>query len=205
MSTLEVCRLCGNDAPLALSHIMPSFVFLRHKNASSTGYLRSGQSANRRQQDGLKVRFLCDPCEELFNRWETPFARELFHPFHDRNQPPYAYGPWLGRFAASVAWRALSYLKDQPQERPMPPSVNAHGEHALASWKSFCLGEATDVGSNELHLIPLDTIEETIIADWPMKMNRYFLCTSEFDFLHSETTAVVFVKMLRLIIIGFVH
>ena len=205
MSNSEVCRLCGSNAPLALSHIMPSFVFLRQKNASSTGYLRFGQVPNRRQQDGLKLRFLCCSCEQRFNQWETPFATELFHPFHDRERPPYAYGPWLARMAASVAWRALSYLKEQPQQPPPPPNANAHVEHALASWKSFCLGEAPDIGRNELHLIPLDTIAQTGEADLPAKINRYFLCTSEFDFLHSETTAVVLVKMLRLVIIGFVH
>src|SRR5438128_10144544 len=104
------CRLCGASESLVQSHIIPSFVFARHKEVSSTGYLRFGQTPNRRQQDGPKLPFLCGPCEQHFNQWETPFATNLFHPFHERQPPPFDYGPWLAKCGVSVIWRALAYL-----------------------------------------------------------------------------------------------
>ncbi len=199
------CRLCAGRSSLIQSHIIPSFVFARQKEASSTGYLRFGQSPNLRQQDGLKLPFLCGSCEQRFNHWETRFATSLFYPFHDRQSPPLHYGTWLAKFSASVVWRAMTYLMELGCLKNLSADLANEAKQTSEVWKSFLLDGQSDVGYHEFHLLPLDTIEETTTADWPSKINRYFLCASEIDLLSSETTAVVIVKMLRLVLTGFVR
>ncbi len=48
------CRLCGKNADLQESHIIPSFVYRWLKDSSGTGYLRFGPEPNKRVQDGYK-------------------------------------------------------------------------------------------------------------------------------------------------------
>jgi hypothetical protein len=205
MANQETCRLCGGNGALRQSHIIPSFVFARQKDASSTAYLRCGQNPNLRQQDGLKLPFLCGRCEDRLNQWETSFANTLFHPFHERRSPPFEYGPWLAKCSASILWRVLTYLTELDSADVLSADLGAEVRQALGIWKAFLLTQRPDVGPYELHLIPLDTIQETTQNHWPKKINRYFVCVSEFDMLHSARTVVAFAKMLRLVLIGFVR
>jgi hypothetical protein len=70
------CQLCRKQAELLQSHVLPSFVFKWMKQA---GYMRFAETPNRRSQDGIKRRWLCRECEDLFNSFETPFANNIFH------------------------------------------------------------------------------------------------------------------------------
>lgn len=66
-----ICRLCNKEGILINSHIIPKFIFKWHKKSSATGYLRTNLDPNKREQDGIKMRLLCNNCEALFNEWET--------------------------------------------------------------------------------------------------------------------------------------
>jgi len=68
---LDECALCGADpeAGLRLSHVVPSFVFLRLKDTAVTGGLRAAGTPNLRRQDGWKARLLCGECETRLGVW----------------------------------------------------------------------------------------------------------------------------------------
>lgn len=205
MADQATCRLCGSYNALIQSHLIPKFVFDRQKEGSSTGYLRFAQRPNRRLQDGPKLPFLCDSCERRFNQWETPFASKFFHPFHERRSPPFEYGPWMAKCGVSIVWRALTHLFELGCDQKLSPNLVNEAQQALAVWKAFLDDHRSNLGPHDLHFIPLDTIQESTTNDWPEKINRYFLCTSEIDMLSSESTAVVLVKMLRCVLIGFIR
>ena len=75
-----VCELCGKQADLLQSHVIPAFVFKWLKQA---GHIRYAETPNRRSQDGPKRDWLCRECEDLFNSFETPFAGQIFHPYNN--------------------------------------------------------------------------------------------------------------------------
>lgn len=66
---MNKCALCGNEAELELSHILPKFLFRYQKKSSPTGNIRSVVNPNRIVQDGEKLPFLCGGCEDLFSRY----------------------------------------------------------------------------------------------------------------------------------------
>jgi hypothetical protein len=89
---INLCRLCGATKALQESHILPGFVYRWMKETSATGYLRFGQQPNLRVQDGLKRHLLCRDCEQRFNRWETQFANQIFHPMTQGDTARVSYG-----------------------------------------------------------------------------------------------------------------
>ena len=105
-----VCALCRDPAVLMESHIIPAFVYRWLKDTSVTGYLRAGTNPRRRVQDGLKSKLLCANCEARFNRWETSFATEIFHPYNANERLEARYGDWMLKFCTSVSWRALKFF-----------------------------------------------------------------------------------------------
>src|SRR3989338_2133962 len=69
-----ICKLCGINDELQNSHIIPSFIYRWLKETSGTGFLRFGQTPNKRVQDGLKDYLLCSSCEGLFQKLYTKSA-----------------------------------------------------------------------------------------------------------------------------------
>ena len=116
----DICKLCGKNAELKLSHIIPSFVYKWFKDTSASGYIRFGETPNKRSQDGFKLPWLCEGCEKLLNSWETEFANKIFHPLNKEYNEKIAYKQWFNLFCVSVTWRVLNLyiernlLKDLP-------------------------------------------------------------------------------------------
>ncbi len=107
------CRLCEQNALLCQSHIIPKFYF-RWLRQTGSKYGRNPKRPNERIQDGLKPYLLCEACEEVFQRQETPFKENLFSPVvsnfsYSLELPPLdlGYGEELYLFALSVLWRIL--------------------------------------------------------------------------------------------------
>src|SRR3954470_18002558 len=84
------CALCGEQARLKLSHIIPRFV--------SRALKRPG---------GATRPLLCSECEDLFGGYESTFARVVFHPLLANPRVVAKYEKWLVQFAASVSWRVV--------------------------------------------------------------------------------------------------
>lgn len=208
MTTLitdRTCRLCNKSGALKYSHILPHFVFKFLKESSATGYLRSAYKPNKRDQDGPKEYMLCTKCEELFNGWETLVANEIFHPLHKNTLNAFKYGPWLLKFAVSVSWRALTWLRERNSS--FHQSKHPMIDKALQTWQKFLLNHRSDPGSFEQHIILLDSLNsETTVDNLPPNINRYFLRAVDINVASSESAPLfIWIKMCRLGLIGLIH
>ena len=205
MSEIGNCRLCGRNADLLDSHIVPRFVYRWLKDSSATGYMRFGQTPNIRQQDGLKLPFLCCECEAIFNQWETPFANKIFLPYHNREATEFEYGPWMSKFCVSVSWRVLMFLKEKGHLSELMQDFATDVDDALATWAAFLGGSRPDLGRFEQHILPMDAIAESSDESLPDHINRYFLRVVEIDRICTQQSAFVYLKLARFILIGFIR
>lgn len=83
------CKLCGQQRLLCWSHVVPEFM-LRHVRDTDRkfNYIRirddgSSHISRLQKNQGPLVdhdrNLLCEECEGLFNKWETPSARILYY------------------------------------------------------------------------------------------------------------------------------
>ena len=207
MESNDICYLCGEKAVLQLSHIIPSFVVDWLKSTSGTGFMRRGNAPNLRVPDGLKRYLLCNECEQRFNKWETPFAEEIFVPLHQERANKFIkYGPWLEKFAVSVSWRVLILFKLDGYLSGFPPNLVPAVDKALKTWKEFLLGERPHPGRFEHHMLLLGPIQETtLLTGLPPNINRYLLRHIHTDVAYSETKAFVYIKLCRILLVGFIE
>lgn len=63
------------------------------------------------------------------------------------------YGPWMLRFAVSVAWRLLEYGRERYPA--WARVVDVGGNEAAEQWRRFLLGELPDPSPYDMHLIPV--------------------------------------------------
>jgi hypothetical protein len=98
-----VCALCRAEARLCKSHMVPKFAVRWLKKTSATGFLRKPLDPNLRRQDADKTRLFCQRCEWLLSLDEKRFRGVIFGPLHQRTADRFDYGPWLLRFAVSMA------------------------------------------------------------------------------------------------------
>lgn len=199
------CPLCNKDAELNLSHIIPKFVFNWLKE--SGGPIRSVRVPNQRIQDGEKQYLLCSDCEKLFSRWERSFYEHLFLPMHSDSTltVPIKYGTWALKFAVSVSWRVLMYYHQLDDLSHFSERQRETAQEALSVWRGFLLGELPHPGQFEQHLLPLDVIKSysgTAISPF---LNRYLLRSVHMDVICSNTSAIVYTKMGRLVLFGFIQ
>ena len=106
MNQLKKCALCGSDAELELSHIVPKMA-VRTLKKTSVGNIRSSENPNMVVQDSEKHYMLCGNCEDLFSKEETYFANVLFHPYLKKERINFDYDSRLFYFLTSVSWRSL--------------------------------------------------------------------------------------------------
>jgi hypothetical protein len=104
-------------------------------------------------QDGIKEYLLCNDAEQLIGRSEKLFKELAFDRFNRSPREPIPYGPWMLRFAVSVAWRLLEYGRDR--EPAWARVVEAGGNDAADHWRRFLLDELTDPAPYDMHLVPV--------------------------------------------------
>lgn len=203
--TNGVCKLCLR-AGLALrgSHVIPSFVF-RWMRQSSIGFMRDGNNADVRVQDGPKYPWLCDECEHRLSAWEKPFAEQVFSYVHgtSADQKPVAYGPWALKFAASVSWRALLFAREQPAWGITGENA-ALGERAQERWRRFLLDGEEHPGPFEQHVLFLDAPAKVTGPASPF-LSRYLTRAVALDLLTSKSTCLTYAKLCRVVVFGFVR
>jgi hypothetical protein len=199
------CALCLEEKELQLSHIIPKFVF-NYLKESAPGGLRSYRTPNLRIQDGEKEYLLCRDCEQLFSSWEKPFSEHIFVPLHDPSPvtTPIVYKQWALKFAASVSWRVLNYYMKLGLSH-FSDEQKAHAQQALNFWREFLLGGQKHPGRFEQHLLPLDVIEHHTVGEISPFLNRYLLRSIHMDVLVSESSAIVYTKLCRVTIFGFIY
>ena len=201
----DICHLCEQKATLKLSHVIPRFVWKRFKHTSPTGLIRFGLNPNKLEQDGYKIYLLCECCEQRFNRYETTFAEEIFIPLHEEQDSKFRYGPWLEKFAVSISWRVLTFLKLKNALSSFPSNLIPAIDRALRTWKDFLLDRRENPGRFEQHMVPLGPIIKNNDMDMPPNMNRYFLRSVDIDVAHSPIAVFVYTKMCRILLMGFIE
>lgn len=203
------CALCLQEAVLKESHIIPKFV-VKFAKRTSTGHLRDTISPNQRRQDGYKIHLLCGACELLLSRWENQFRDQVFLPLHDESQAARAsidYGPWCMKFAVSLVWRALQYLRQKRQNAfEHLPNRERTFFAAEQVWRDFILGYTSSPGSHEIRLYQMQGIVSLPLntgIDYSRYLNRYLLRAQDIDVVTNDKSSIVYVKMLRVVILGF--
>lgn len=198
------CRLCKREAELQESHVVPAFVFKWLKDTSATGFMRFGQTPNRRSQDGHKRPWLCLACERKLNAWETKFATLVFHPLNEDGALRVRYADWFIKFCTSISWRTLLMMKEDAMLDDLSSTQLRVVDAALDSWGELMLGTRSHPGRFEQHFLPLDTIVEPTRHGMPANINRYMLRTIDLDFVRSPSTTFVVCKMGKFFVLGFV-
>ncbi len=200
---MSFCRLCQQDRPLRDSHIIPRFVSKWLLESSPTGGLRDLATPNRRRQDTPTMPFLCSNCEQVFSRWEAPFAARLFLPLHRNEGSSFAYDSWGLKFAASIVWRVLvESLEHGPGRFTSEQSRSA--SVAAQAWRHFILGTARHPGRFEVHAIPLDTVSGNVGSDVSPFLNRYLLRAVDAEVVAGATEVLVYSKLCRILLVGHV-
>ncbi len=189
----SVCKLCGSGAPLKKSHIIPKFVGRWLKETSPTPYLRFSGNMNQRLQDLPAIELLCADCENRFSAWETKFANGIFHP-SAAGTTSFRYGPWLLKFAASLAWRAIQFQNfDEIAETP---DLNSMVDAMELHLSQFLLGSERGVDSFTQHIYPVGELAAPTRPGSPM-LNHYLARVVQIDFLRSDDLSemMVYVKL----------
>jgi hypothetical protein len=201
------CRMCGAEGPLDLGHIIPAFVYRWLKDSSATGFLRDGLTPNLRVQDGWRRYWFCRRCEDAMSRVERLFADNLFPLVVGDAPVPYAHGPWLSRFLASVVLRVLMLYSEQDdafefftaEQRALVPQ-------ALEHWRAFVHGAADTPGSHDLHFLPTGVLAHYDGKfNLPPNFNRYLLLSTEMHVASNTAQAFVYAKMGPALVFGLIQ
>lgn len=197
----SMCRLCWREVPLVTSHIIPAFVYRELKRTSATGHMRFSSNPNVRVQDGLKLPWLCNDCEQRFSAWERKFANEVVIPWSDgRNFT--RYGDWLLKFCVSVSWRVLVYAKGLSGLSKYTPEQEKLCKLAESTWREFLLGDRSHPGQFEQHLIIWDFTNETSVSDLPTNFNRFIMNSIMLDIVGGTNSTYSWSKLGRFQIFG---
>ena len=207
MDSQNMCRLCENEPPIEGSHIIPSFVIKHQKRTSSTGFLRTNDSINKRSQDAFKAPMLGQTCEKMLNEWGTPFATHVYHPWNSGKIKTVAYGDWCLKFAASVSWRSLTHCMDAFRDKVThTPDALALINKALVHWKAFMLGKRPHPGPFQQHMIMFDSIAHLPNKSGvPANMNRFLTRDLHINMSHYQGHPLfIFTKMGKIALFGFI-
>lgn len=161
------CRLCHEFRELRESHVVPKFVFKWLKRTGAPGF-RSPLAPNKRQQDGAKLKLLCDECEGRFSRLETKFANEFFWPHLNDEVERFEYDSSLYRFAISLFWRRLAV---DPGVRPH--LVKKACEELEPHLREFLLEENSNQLGESVHMVTMgETPGVTPVKFWNSYLTR---------------------------------
>lgn len=154
------CALCGLEADLKKSHIIPKFVG-RHLKGTSIGNIRSAENPNLIVQDLEKHHLLCHDCEEYFSVSERWFANNIFYPRLRNGESNFDYNEHLHYFISSLSWRSL-YLDIVNFVKGDEISIDAlecliKSERIL---NDYLNKRRRDIGDIEHHIFFFDIIKE---------------------------------------------
>jgi hypothetical protein len=164
----STCILCQQDPPIENSHIVPKFVIRRLKTGNPLQTLVHSDVLNKIFQDGWKEDYLCTACEQRFSKLEGWFCKSVYDPFLAGTQPKLNYGPELGLFAASLAFRFIRYAIDKNPSKPVPLALTGLYENLRVGLLADSLSPITS-RSYVQFLVPVTSLEK-----FPPGVNTYF-------------------------------
>ncbi|HBK7247203.1 TPA: hypothetical protein LNF33_003515 [Vibrio cholerae] len=201
---MSKCSLCSCEAELELSHILPKFLFRYQKKSSPTGNIRSVVNPNRIVQDGEKVPFLCGECEDLFSRWETSFANNIFYPYEKGEKSEFSYDSDLSKFLASLSFRCLKLSYVENRLSYIENSLISYVPKALNNLSRYLLGEIPHPNEQRQHMILLDTAHSSsgyINGIKESEFNLYTTRAIEYDVVASDIVIFVYIKFLKFLVL----
>ncbi|HDY7424663.1 TPA: hypothetical protein RQJ46_004372 [Vibrio vulnificus] len=201
---MSKCALCGTEAKLELSHILPKFLFRYQKNSSPTGNIRSALNPNRVVQDGEKVPFLCGECEDLFSRWETSFANKIFYPYEKGEKSEFSYNSDLSKFLASLSFRCLKLAYVEDRLDYLDENQILYVPKALDNLASYLLGHNPHPKEQRQFLVLLDTAESHsgyVGGIKESEFNLYATRAIEYDVVANEIAIFVYIKFLKFLVL----
>ena len=197
----KACAFCGNISDLRESHIIPAFVFRWLRTRSGKGHIRNTGNPNRRIQDGPKLYLLCDACENQFSRYETAFAKNVFHPWHAGNYQ-ISYSDWLLKFCVSISWRVLKFCRGRNKDAQYTDEQQSLMDGAELRWRCFLRDEVPHPGEFEQHLLIGEIIQSSRISELPNNFNRFITGAVTLDIVGSNRSLMTFAKLGRFMIFG---
>lgn len=160
MYKFKKCALCGAEADLELSHIVPKMV-MRTLKKTAVGNIRNSENPNIPAQDSEKHYLLCGNCEDLFSEKETYFANNLFHPYIKREKKKFDYDSKLFYFLTSLSWRSLYLdLIDFTENHVVGIDALEHLIYCEKIMKDYLLNSRNNIESIEHHIFFFDRIRE---------------------------------------------
>lgn len=194
MTELEFCALCLKEKTLRESHLIPKFVgkWLKEKG---TGYLASAADGSKRVQDLVKIKLLCEDCEQKFSKLENYFANSIFYPFVNDKIQEFDYDENLKPFIISMAWRCLQPIKEDFINENPTSQVTSFVDTAGKEWREFLNGESTSIDSYETHLFFLDYVDSTKNVELDPKLHWYFLHATDSTIGYSDSKVFFYVKL----------
>ncbi len=168
---LTECALCLSKSPLKESHIIPKFFGRELKKKSNSQTLVDGinPQKNPKPQDIAKEYLLCGQCESRFSNWETSFRNKVM-PANKSLLVPIGYDDWMLKFAVSISWRVLAYLKyARPYKEnevsskelityfpALDKGFHPDAEIALETWGKFLLDPTNVISPYDQYFIVLN-------------------------------------------------
>lgn len=153
-----ICALCGNEADLELSHIVPKMV-VRELKKTSVGAIRNTANPNGTVQDGEKHHMLCGNCEDLFSVYETEFSKAVFHPYVRGEEAVFNYDDKLFYLLTSISWRSLYQdLLDFVSNHVVGIDALECLIESEKIMRDFLLHKRTDIGTIENHIFFFDQV-----------------------------------------------
>ncbi|MGG7058327.1 hypothetical protein ACQPUZ_08515 [Clostridium tertium] len=157
-----ICRLCEEEKELVDSHIMPKMFFKKLKRATKAKSIIEVSKPYDKEQDGLKLPFLCNECEKLFNEYETYFSNKFLKKASDDIQHIYdTKDDRLRYLILSIAWRYLKYTYESDEK---VRSYNTKKElemieDVIENWEGMLYNKKIqDIRNIQMHFIPINKL-----------------------------------------------
>lgn len=189
----KLCSLCKNNSILKDSHIIPKFVGDWIKETSVTGKMRSAETPNKRVQDLVKTKLLCNDCEQLFSTYEKYFSENIFKPFLNSNNPIITYDVRLKKFVVSILWRILIYGFPR-----IIWKVDRH-KHAAnqveSKWRDYLYKDIKLIDDHSYLLMLKLVTDAKMIEGTNLDINWYFFRSVDGTIAQNNEDAFVYVKI----------
>lgn len=198
MTNIKKCALCDKERSLMESHVIPKFVF-RWLKKTGGPYLRKADNPNMRVEDGIKIKLLCNDCEQLFSKLEDNFARNIFYPYSDKKTTSFYFDSGLIEFSISVLYRILLFHN---KENYIFNELHSDDlSETLLEWKGFLLNKKKLEKFDKVHVF--FTSEDFNINVIPTeRFLNYYLRGVDGAIASNNETCFVYAKMARIILVG---
>ena len=138
------------------------------KKKSITGIMRTCSDPNKSMQDGLKIPFLCEKCEELFSKYETYFSKHIYTntvkndgeiSFNSRDDN-------IAYFLLSIAWRNIKHIMES-NEINFTDNEKEKINTVIEEWRKYLYAENMDeIRKIQQFIIPTKNLIFFNNLDW---------------------------------------